>query len=136
MLEETAAPLYGHRWKWDAYCRFESKWDIHFFYSTVQTFAHLLPDHMSWETGVLIEPLACVLHNFKEANVTAEDKVLILGSGPMGLLSQIVSKSKAALTVATEINPYRLAFAREISDYALTPSQLHEATVGRDLLGT
>lgn len=55
--------------------------------------------------------------------------MLILGSGPMGLLSQIVSKSKSALTVATEINPYRLAFAREISDFALTPSQLNQATV-------
>lgn len=100
-----------------------------FFYATAQTFAHLLPDHMSWETAVLIEPLACVLHNFKEANVSADDKVLILGSGPMGLLSQIVSKSKSALTVATEINPYRLAFAREISDFALAPSQLNQATV-------
>lgn len=100
-----------------------------FFYATAQTFAHPLPDQMSWEAGVLIEPLACVLHNFKEANVSADDKVLVLGSGPMGLLSQIVSKSKAALTVATEINPYRLAFAREFSDYALTPSQLDQAVV-------
>jgi len=100
-----------------------------FFYSTVQTFAHLLPEHMSWETGVLIEPLACVLHNFKEANVSAEDKVLILGSGPMGLLCQMVSKSKAALTVATEINPYRLDYAREISDFVLTPDQLDQAIV-------
>jgi threonine dehydrogenase-like Zn-dependent dehydrogenase len=100
-----------------------------FFYTTAQTFAHPLPDHMSWETGVLIEPLACVLHNFKEAKVSADDKVLILGSGPMGLLSQIVSKSRAALTVATEVNPYRLAFAREISDFAWTPSQLNQANV-------
>ncbi|ASA24841.1 zinc-dependent alcohol dehydrogenase [Paenibacillus donghaensis] len=100
-----------------------------FFYSTVQTFAHRLPDHMSWEAGVLVEPLACVLHNFKEANVSAEDKVLILGSGPMGILSQMVSKSKAALTVATEINPYRLAFAKKTSDYALTPSELNETNV-------
>lgn len=102
-----------------------------FFYTTVQTFAHPLPDHMSWETGVLIEPLACVLHNFKEAKVSAEDKVLILGSGPMGLLSQIVSKSRSGLTVATEINPYRLAFAREISDFALTPSELTQEAVDK-----
>lgn len=100
-----------------------------FFYSTVQTFAHRLPDHMSWEAGVLVEPLACVLHNFKEANVSAEDKVLILGSGPMGILAQVVSKSKAALTVATEQQPYRLAFAKKISDYALTPSELNETAV-------
>ncbi|OKP83451.1 Zn-dependent alcohol dehydrogenase [Paenibacillus helianthi] len=100
-----------------------------FFFSTAQTFAHRIPDHMSWETGVLIEPLACVLHNFKEAGVSADDKVLVLGSGPMGILCQMVSKSIAALTVATEINPYRLAFAKEISDFAMTPSQLNEATV-------
>lgn len=100
-----------------------------FFYSTVQTFAHRIPDHMSWEAAVMIEPLACVLHNFNEAHVSADDKVLILGSGPMGILCQMVSRSKAALTVATEINPYRLDFAREISDFALTPSELNDATV-------
>ncbi|MNO21301.1 D-arabitol-phosphate dehydrogenase [compost metagenome] len=100
-----------------------------FFYSTAQTFAHPLPEHISWEAAVMVEPLACVLHNFKEAHVSTDDKVLILGSGPMGILSQMVSKSKAALTVATEINPYRLAFAKEISDFALTPSQLTEAAV-------
>lgn len=106
-----------------------------FFYLCAQTFAHRLPDHMSWEAGVLIEPLACVLHNFNEAHISADDKVLILGSGPMGILCQMVSKSKAAITVATEINPYRYAFAREISDFVLTPSQLNEATVNEICVG-
>ncbi|PZD96499.1 Zn-dependent alcohol dehydrogenase [Paenibacillus sambharensis] len=100
-----------------------------FFFITVQTFAHPIPDDMSWETAVMIEPLACVLHNFHEAEISPDDKVLVLGSGPMGLLCQMVSRSKAALTAATEINPYRLAAAREISDYALTPSQLNEGIV-------
>jgi threonine dehydrogenase-like Zn-dependent dehydrogenase len=100
-----------------------------FFYVTAQTFAHRLPDHMSWEAGVLVEPLACVLHNFNEAHVSVDDKVLIIGSGPMGILCQMVSKSKAALTVATEVNPYRLTYARGISDFALSPTQLNEKTV-------
>ncbi|UJF31756.1 zinc-dependent alcohol dehydrogenase [Paenibacillus hexagrammi] len=88
-------------------------------------FIHKLDDGMSWEAAVLIEPLACVLHNFEAARVTSEETVLVLGSGPMGMLCQYVSTHKTRVTVATEVNPYRLSRAQEIADLACSPDQLH-----------
>ncbi|SDG35309.1 Threonine dehydrogenase [Fontibacillus panacisegetis] len=99
-----------------------------------EQFVHKLPDSISWEAAVLIEPLACVLHNFNEAEVTAIDRVLILGSGPMGLLCQIVSKHLGCVTMATECNPYRLSLARQFSDVAVLPDELDDIRVNQ-LLG-
>lgn len=99
-------------------------------------FVHRIPDSMSFEAAVLVEPLACVLHNFLEANVTPDDAVLVLGSGPMGILCQMVSRAlRTRLTVATEPNPYRLSFSETIADIAITPDQLTEEYVSRLLDG-
>ncbi|MBW7476909.1 alcohol dehydrogenase catalytic domain-containing protein [Paenibacillus oenotherae] len=93
-------------------------------------FVHRIPDSMSLEAAVLIEPLACVLHNFLEANVSQYDAVLVLGSGPMGILCQMVSKAlRTRVTVATEPNPYRLGFSETIADVAITPDELTEEFV-------
>lgn len=83
-----------------------------------------LPDTMSWQKGVMIEPLACVLNNFKAAEVKSSDSILIMGAGPMGLLCQMVGKKNGRLIVATEIDSYRLKFAEKIADYVFRPEEL------------
>ncbi|MCA1292416.1 alcohol dehydrogenase catalytic domain-containing protein [Paenibacillus sp. alder61] len=94
------------------------------YFVTDESFVHRLPDGMSWEAAVLVEPLACVLHNFKVAGVTREDRVLVLGSGPMGLLCQIVGGALGCFTVGTEVNPYRLSVARRFSERVVLPEEL------------
>ena len=47
---------------------------------------HLLPDHVSFEEGTLIEPLACVIHAIKKAGIQAGDSVALIGTGAMGLM--------------------------------------------------
>jgi len=101
------------------------------YYVSESRYVHRLPTGMSWERGVLVEPLACVLHNFQEARLAADDAVLVLGSGPMGLLCQIVGRRLARLTIATERNPYRLEAAAQLADAACRPEELDEQTVAR-----
>jgi threonine dehydrogenase-like Zn-dependent dehydrogenase len=48
---------------------------------------HAVPDAISDETAVLIEPLACAVHATLRANVGAGDTVLVAGAGTMGLLT-------------------------------------------------
>ncbi|WP_239004560.1 zinc-dependent alcohol dehydrogenase [Paenibacillus tepidiphilus] len=91
---------------------------------TEAKFLHKLPESMSWEAAVAVEPLACVLHNFREAGIRDGDPVLVLGSGPMGLLCQIVAKRLGCITVSTEIQEGRLAKAAQIADVACTPAEL------------
>jgi len=47
---------------------------------------HLLPDHVSFEAGTLIEPLACVIHAIKKAKISHQDSVILIGTGVMGLM--------------------------------------------------
>lgn len=47
---------------------------------------HILPSHVSFATGTLIEPLACVLHAIKKAKITHADSVILIGTGVMGLM--------------------------------------------------
>lgn len=45
-----------------------------------------LPDHLSFEVGTLVEPLACVIHAIHQADIRAGDKVVLIGTGTMGLM--------------------------------------------------
>ena len=47
---------------------------------------HLLPDHISFQTGTLVEPLGCVIHAVKKAKITNQDSVILIGTGVMGLM--------------------------------------------------
>jgi len=52
----------------------------------VERDVHTLPDHLSFEVGTLMEPLACVVHAVKKANIKPGDRVILIGTGAMGLL--------------------------------------------------
>lgn len=46
----------------------------------------ILPDGISFPTGTLVEPLACVIHAIRKAQVQAGDSVVLIGTGTMGLM--------------------------------------------------
>jgi L-iditol 2-dehydrogenase len=74
-----------------------------------------LPKEMSYEEGVFIEPLACVIRGLRQAKMRAGLSVLILGSGISGLLHIKLCKAIGATTlIATDINPYRLKTAQHM----------------------
>lgn len=59
-----------------------------------------LPDNVSYEEGALLEPLSVGVHACKRAGVTVGHKVLICGSGPIGLVCMMVAKAMGAASVA------------------------------------
>ena len=73
----------------------------------------LLPDHVSFEEGTFIEPLGCVIRGQRIAQVKPGHTVLVLGSGPAGLLHIQLARLKGARRIiATDINEYRLEAAK------------------------
>ena len=48
---------------------------------------HAVPNTLSDESAVLVEPLACCVHAALRAGVTSDDTVLVLGVGTIGLLT-------------------------------------------------
>ena len=55
---------------------------------------HLLPNNITDEEGVFIEPLAAAFEIFEQVNIKATDKIAVLGDGKLGLLICQVLHSK------------------------------------------
>ncbi|MFH1065883.1 MAG: alcohol dehydrogenase catalytic domain-containing protein [Nanoarchaeota archaeon] len=72
-----------------------------------------LPSNVSFEEGTFIEPLGCVVRGQKRANISSTDSLLVMGCGPAGLLHIKLAKAYGVKDIiATDINPYRLNWAR------------------------
>ncbi|MCX6645425.1 MAG: alcohol dehydrogenase catalytic domain-containing protein [bacterium] len=73
-----------------------------------------LPDDMPYEVGAFAEPVGCVYRGQRLAGMTAGKKVLVIGSGIVGVIHIRLAKVwGASLVVATDINEYRKKMAME-----------------------
>ena len=80
----------------------------------VEVGTFLIPEEMSYEEGVFIEPLACVVRGFRIADIKPEQSVLILGSGIAGLLQIKLAKAIGVSKIfATDIDENRLKIAQK-----------------------
>jgi len=71
-----------------------------------------LPEKMTYDEGVFIEPLGCVLRGQRKLGIRLGDTVLVMGSGVSGLLHIQLARSLGATTIlSTDINEYRLRAA-------------------------
>ncbi len=84
---------------------------------------HLKPSN-SFIAAALTEPLACALHGVEACGITQGDTIIIIGSGPLGLLLTAIAKIKGAHTVITGHNTNRLALASHFgADVVIDTSQ-------------
>ncbi|MFF1908550.1 zinc-binding dehydrogenase [Kitasatospora sp. NPDC058218] len=77
-----------------------------------ERFVHQLPASVSYRRGALVEPLACVLNNLREARLRCDDQVLVRGAGPIGALCAMVLARRGARVTLTERDPGRAEIAR------------------------
>ncbi len=74
----------------------------------------LLPSNVSYEEGVFIEPLACVIRGLRTAAMKPGRSVLVIGSGISGLLFIKLARTWGAGRIfATDIDSYRLSAAKK-----------------------
>lgn len=67
-----------------------------------------LPDSISYEIGVLTEPLAVAVHAVRQSNLKVGDTVAILGAGTIGLSTLLVARASGASKIYTvEISKWR-----------------------------
>lgn len=83
-----------------------------------------LPDSVSFEEAVFVEPLACVLRGQRITQVRHADAVLVFGSGIAGLLHiQLALASGAGPILAVDVKESRLRFALRVgAEAALMPT--------------
>jgi len=74
-----------------------------------------LPDEVPMEIAAILDPLGNAVHTALSFDLVGED-VLITGAGPIGVMSAAVArKAGARRIVITDINPWRLEFAKKIN---------------------
>ncbi|GKU83370.1 zinc-binding dehydrogenase [Niallia sp. NCCP-28] len=78
---------------------------------------HLIPDNVSLEAAALTEPIACCVHAaLEKTTIQSDDKVLVFGPGPIGLLLCQVIKAQGAFVILAGItkDSKRLELAKEL----------------------
>jgi len=78
---------------------------------------HLIPDNVSLEAAALTEPIACCVHAaLEKTTIQPNDKVLVFGPGPIGLLLCQVVKAQGAFVILAGItkDSKRLELAKEL----------------------
>ncbi|MBI4335038.1 MAG: alcohol dehydrogenase catalytic domain-containing protein [Candidatus Omnitrophica bacterium] len=98
----------------------------------VEKGVYVLPDSVSYEEATFTEPLACVLRGQRLAGIKNGQEVLVIGSGISGLLHiQMAKVNGAAKITATDINDYRLNFAKKFgADAAIRADVRGQAPAG------
>jgi L-idonate 5-dehydrogenase len=92
-----------------------------------------IPDHVSYTAAALAEPLAVCLHAVARAGPVSGLRVLVLGAGPIGLLTMMAARrSGVASAAVADLAAPPLAFAvrlgaDETIDVARAPEALSRA---------
>ncbi len=90
-----------------------------------QEMLHRLPKTIDDKKGAFVEPLSIALHGFNRIDFKRGNSVLVLGTGPIGILSLHFAKLLGASVVyASEIRSARLEMARKAgADFIINPAK-------------
>ncbi len=95
----------------------------------------LLPPEVSYDQGVFIEPLGCVVRGQRHAGMSPGDSILVVGSGVSGILHMRYAKNMGAENViAVDINEYKVKMAERMgADHAFladrnTPERVRDVS--------
>jgi L-iditol 2-dehydrogenase len=78
-------------------------------------FAHPVPATVSDDAAALLEPLSVGIWACRKGRVGPGSRVLVTGAGPIGLVSVQAARAFGATeVVVSDVNPARLALAREL----------------------
>ena len=92
-------------------------------------FAHPVPDSMSDDAAALLEPLSVGVWACHKGRVGAGSRVLVTGAGPIGLVCvQTAVAFGATEVVVSDVNPARLALARELGATATVDARTSSVT--------
>lgn len=85
---------------------------------------YVLPESMDYDLGLLVEPLAVGVHAVELSRLQNNENALVIGTGPIGLLTAVASQFKGAKNiVCTDINEFRLTFAQDLGFKAVNVSK-------------
>eukprot|EP00051_Salpingoeca_urceolata_P010294 m.125384 g.125384 ORF g.125384 m.125384 type:complete len:424 (-) comp16651_c0_seq5:190-1461(-) len=74
-----------------------------------------IPDHISFDEGAMVEPLAVGMQASKKARITPGDTALVIGAGPIGMMTALAALgSGCSRVLIADISPAKLAVAESL----------------------
>jgi len=94
---------------------------------------YLLPDHVSFEEATLVDTLSVCLHAQHLSGLTIDDRVAIIGAGPIGLGQLMLAKASGADVMITDIVDSALDLAKELgADIVVNPHRDDPAKIAQE----
>ena len=74
-----------------------------------------LPENVSLEEGAMCEPLSVGIHACRRAEIGPETTALIMGAGPIGLVTMLAARAFGApRIVVADVDSHRLSVAKSL----------------------
>lgn len=94
-----------------------------------------LPENVSLEEGAMCEPLSVGVHACRRANISPETKVLIIGAGPIGLVTMLAARAFGApKIVMVDVDDLRLSFAKDLGADEIVKGSINIQDIGEEVL--
>ncbi|KAJ5330479.1 chaperonin 10-like protein [Penicillium atrosanguineum] len=91
-----------------------------------EDYVYKIPDSMSLQEAVLIEPLSVAVHGVRLAELRPGQSVLVQGSGTIGLMAAAAAKAFGARVIfISDINQNKLDFAKSFVDCTTFVPDVH-----------
>lgn len=93
-----------------------------------------IPEGVPYEHVALTEPLACVLNAVEETNIQINDRVVVIGAGPIGLFFiQLLKLRGVQKIISIDVKKERLALAKSMgADEIINPSEEDPVKIVKD----
>jgi threonine dehydrogenase-like Zn-dependent dehydrogenase len=91
---------------------------------------HLVPDDLSDEAAVMVEPTACAVHAVESAGIAAGDTVAVIGAGTLGLctVAALATLASPSNVIVAAKHPEQQRLARSLgADVVVQPDELPRA---------
>ncbi len=101
-------------------------------------YIHKLPDNVSLQEAALSEPLACTVHAVEMVRPEPSDNVLVVGPGPIGLLTALTFRAHNATVhiIGTKADALRLEKAKEMGIQVIESVEENSYSIVADCSGS
>lgn len=96
----------------------------------------VLPESMPAELGALVEPMAVGYHAVRRGDITTDDRVLVIGGGPIGQACLLAARREGVTAVAvSDISASRRALCARLGATVIDPADSDLADATAEALG-
>jgi 2-desacetyl-2-hydroxyethyl bacteriochlorophyllide A dehydrogenase len=82
---------------------------------------HRIPEGTGYSAAALAEPLAVCCHAVKRSEITYGQKAVVIGGGPIGIMTALVLKSKGCDVIVSEMDSGRLENCKKFGIEMVNP---------------